>query len=99
MQYKTILKLEGDLMNIPVADIKSLLITNGLHDAGASGDSLEKLAQEISESVKEIKGTRGLADAIYGNFTASGINFRNVDNLMGIAEKIADTISASHYIE
>lgn len=86
-------------MRIPASDIKSLLVTNGLHDAGTSGDDLWRIAQEISGSIKGIENKQAIAQTVYGSLIACGIDFTEVDNLMKIAENIANTITTSPYIE
>lgn len=80
-------------MTVPVENIKNLLVSNGLRNAGTPGNNLEELAEEISESIEGLNGKRALADTIYGNLVASGVSFRDTDNLMGIAEKITNSIS------
>lgn len=81
-------------MTIYADNIKNLLVNNGLNP-GTPGNNLEELAQEISESIEGLSDRRSIADTIYGNLVASGVSYRDVDNLMGVAERITNSIYTS----
>jgi hypothetical protein len=86
-------------MTVPVENVKNILAVNGLKNTGTSGNSLEELAQEICESVGGLREREELAQTIYSNLTASGVSFKDTDNLMGVAEDIAGSIYMSYRME
>lgn len=71
-------------------NIKDLLTDNGFDHL--EDDELDELAEEISESVKGLEEEGAIADTIYGNLVALGVDYEDVDDLMGIAEKIARSL-------
>lgn len=70
--------------------IKELLIHNGF--TSVDENTLEELAEEVAESIQGLKDKRAIANTIHGNLVASGVNFKKINNLMGIAENIASSI-------
>lgn len=80
-------------MTLSVENVKKMLTSNGLQATDTAADSLDILAQEICESVEGLTDRRDIADTIYGNLTASGVDIERVDDLMGLSEKFAHSIS------
>jgi hypothetical protein len=70
--------------------IKGLLVSNGF--TNIDENTLNELAEEISESIVGLHDERAIADTIHGNLVASGIDFKDVDNLMEISEDIASSL-------
>jgi hypothetical protein len=81
--------MEVDFMDNSNKKIKDILLSRNIVN---KHDELEEIAEEIAESIEGLKGKEEIANTIHANLVASGVSFKDVDNLMGVAEDIASQI-------